>query len=658
MKRILLLAIIAMLCMPLLAQRNIRNKRKKSTETTTISIGDYIKNRKAASHWSVMGSVGAGLLSGDQQKTSNSPQDFYKINGLFNLEYTINPAWGIFLEYLYNPYEGYSRYVNQNIYDPTKQFVVGKEDLYNYKGINHEFTLGTSINILNLFYNCRYQKWQWYANVGAGISFFNMQSHTLFPNKNFKGDQLEVVPLKAQTLTIPIGTTLEWNANSWLAVVANVQYRFHSADNYDASVIGSSNDRTLFAGLGLRWKITNSKDNNQGPKHFRDMSMCQFEPNIAAEYIKNNSQSLTQDSDKAQLEQQIAELSQQIKTLESEINKFHKPNDYNLANKVETEDNSQKESISELKENSVVTEVKKDDTKEEKVQQVAPKEQSSTPEGVWEITWNIPGVENNNVPDVDNTTPEMEAKTDTKTTAKNTKTSGSNRTATTSRATNKKNVASNNVASRVEKRHTNDNVAARVDNSGRTTGTNNKNTARIEKRANTSKKNIASPKFQIALAPDNNNQSTSDKTNQALARTNTNKASGAKRVSNSSCMPIYYSTSKHNTQDAEDAKATLAEVARRLEANPQLLIQIKAYADEQGDDVGFDNQKLTEVRAQETKDILIKEYNVDESRIVLCKGFGSVKGAPSVDYQPNRRTDICFVRLMPNANNTISKNNQ
>ncbi len=656
MKRILLLATIVVLCMPLLAQRNIRNKRKKNNETTTISIGDYIKNRREASHWSIMGSVGASLLNGDQQKTANSPQYFYKISGLLNVEYTINPAWGIYLEYLYNPYEGYSRYVNQNISDPTKQIVAGKEDLYNYKGVNNEFTLGTSINILNLFYNCRYQKWQWYANIGAGISFFNMQSHSLFPNNDFGSDQLEVVPSKAHTLTIPIGTTLEWNANSWLAVVANIQYRFHSADNYDASIIGSGNDKTIFAGLGLRWKITNSTKNNQAPKHFRDMSMCQFEPNIAAEYIKNNGLILGQDSDKVQLKQQIADLSQQVKTLEMEINKFHKLNDNNLADKVENEANTPKEVIEE----SVVAEVKKSEPKEEEKPEVATEEQSSNPEGVWEITWNIPGAVNNNVQAEDNTKSEVEAKsTDTKTTAKNTKTSASNKTAT-GRATNKTNIASNNVAARVENRPANNNVAARVDNSSRTTtATNNRNTARIENRANTSTKNIASPKFEIALAADNN-ESTSNKTNTTLAKTSTSKLSNAKRVSNSnsSCMPIYYSTSKHSTQDAEDAKAILAEVARRLAANSQLLIQIKAYADEQGDDVGFDNQKLTEVRAQETKDILMKEYNVDESRIVLCKGFGSVKGAPSVDYQPNRRTDICFVRLMPNANNTITKKEQ
>ena len=111
-------------------------------------------------------------------------------------------------------------------------------------------------------------------------------------------------------------------------------------------------------------------------------------------------------------------------------------------------------------------------------------------------------------------------------------------------------------------------------------------------------------------------------------------------------MQIFYNTSKHNTQDVDESEGVLAEVARRLSANPKLLIQIKAYADEQGDDKGFDNQKLTEVRAQETKDILVNKYGVDEKRIVLCKGFGSVKGAPSIDYQPNRRTDICFVQKM------------
>ena len=135
--------------------------------------------------------------------------------------------------------------------------------------------------------------------------------------------------------------------------------------------------------------------------------------------------------------------------------------------------------------------------------------------------------------------------------------------------------------------------------------------------------------------------------NTAAANSNNAKAATTAttaKKNKGSVIQIFYNTSKHNTQDVDESEVALAEVARRLSSNPKLLIQIKAYADEQGDDKGFDNQKLTDVRAQETKDILVNKYGVDEKRIVLCKGFGSVKGAPSIDYQPNRRTDICFVQ--------------
>ena len=277
----------------LASNSKLNRNNRKSVKTTSIKseknsisrgneVGDRIKSRNKASHWSIMGAAGVGLLDGDNSNRSNS----YKFNGLINVEYTINPAWGIYAEFLYNPYEGSSLYVNQNNADPTKQIIPGKDGLYNYKGVNREITLGVSVNALNLFYNCRHQKFQWYVNAGAGISLFDMTSHSLFPNNSFQNDQLNVVPTKSKTLTIPIGTTLEWNASSWLSVLANVQYRFHSADNYDASVIGRRNDGTVFAGLGLRWKINSSKD--RSPKHYRDMAMCQFEPSVGEELVKQS----------------------------------------------------------------------------------------------------------------------------------------------------------------------------------------------------------------------------------------------------------------------------------------------------------------------------------------------------------------------------------
>lgn len=591
----------------LASNSKLNRNNRKSVKTTSIKseknsisrgneVGDRIKSRNKASHWSIMGAVGVGLLDGDNSNRSSS----YKFNGLINVEYTINPAWGIYAEFLYNPYEGSSLYVNQNNADPTKQIIPGKDGLYNYKGVNREITLGVSVNALNLFYNCRHQKFQWYVNAGAGISLFDMTSHSLFPNNSFQNDQLNVVPTKSKTLTIPVGTTLEWNASSWLSVLANVQYRFHSADNYDASVIGRRNDGTVFAGLGLRWKINSSKD--RSPKHYRDMAMCQFEPSVGEELVKQSTKkALETEPVIKELEQQVENLELQVKALENEIRK--------------TRSTDTDASVS-FAENQSEKEPEKNVEDEGSSKKTSNNNQN---EG-WEITWNIPGVKNNNV------TSDDEAKgsntTSAKSTSKTSKTKTGNRTNNANRNSSSKTASKNTTTAK----SADGKLTFEMELVGDETVEGNNN-ATAKKGADSKAGNRAA---NTAAANSNNARATTT-------------ATTAKK-NKGSVIQIFYNTSKHNTQDVDESEVALAEVARRLSSNPKLLIQIKAYADEQGDDKGFDNQKLTDVRAQETKDILVNKYGVDEKRIVLCKGFGSVKGAPSIDYQPNRRTDICFVQ--------------
>ena len=601
-------------------------KREKNSISRGNEVGDRIKSRNKASHWSIMGAVGVGLLDGDNTNGANS----YKFNGLINVEYTINPAWGIYAEFLYNPYEGSSLYVNQNNADPTKQIVPGKDGLYNYKGVNREITLGVSVNALNLFYNCRHQKFQWYVNAGAGISLFDMTSHSLFPNNSFQNDQLNVVPTKSKTLTIPVGTTLEWNASSWLSVLANVQYRLHSADNYDASVIGRRNDGTVFAGLGLRWKINSSKD--RYPKHYRDMAMCQFEPVAGEELVKQSTKkALETEPVIKELEQQVENLELQVKALENEIRK--------------TRSTDTDASVS-FAENQSEKEPEKNVEDEGSSKKTSNNNQN---EG-WEITWNIPGVKNNNVTEAD----EIKGSNamHTKSTTKTSKTKTGNRTNNTSSNSSSTTASKNTTTAKSadgkltfemelvgdETIESNSKVASSSKANSRVS--NKKSSSTASKNTTTAKNADGKLTFEMELVGDktvaNNTTTNSSKSKTATTAT--------VKKNRSSIIQIFYNTSKHNTKEVDESEGVLAEVARRLSANPKLLIQIKAYADEQGDDKGFDNQKLTEVRAQETKDILVNKYGVDEKRIVLCKGFGSVKGAPSIDYQPNRRTDICFVQ--------------
>ena len=470
MKKLILMLLVTLLCLPTFSQQKVR--RVKVDPDTTVS--EYVQYRTRANHWSLMGSLGVARLDGDQVQARENlfPRTFDKLTGLLNLEYTFSPIWGMYLEYMYNPYGGYSRYVNENMdvhYSPE----------YKFHGRNHEFTLGASLNVLNLFYNCRPQKWQWYVNLGAGVSFYDMVEHEKFENLDDR-DELGLLPndgnpdkkdflAQSKTLSIPVGTTIEWNATRWLSVLANFQYRFHQEDNYDASIRGNKNDGTVFAGLGLRWKINNPKHREY--MHVRDMAMCQFEPNMADETARKALRKVEA------LEPVVEDLNNRVNDLEPRVKAL---------------------------EDDMV---------------------------------NLRDQDGDGVPDI-------------------------------------------------RDREPNTPKDAPVNSFGETV---------------------------------KENQSAED-----------------------NCLKIFYNTDKYDILPVSEA--VLSEVARRLAQDPSLKITINSFADEQGVKNKYNNQKLTDNRAKTVRKHLIKKYGVDASRIVEYVGHGYVQGAPSVDYMPNRRTDICFVK--------------
>lgn len=479
MRKLLLVLLVAVLCLPAFSQQKVRVEKVDPDSTEK----EYVQYRVRANHWSLMGSLGIGRLDGDQVQAQENmfPKTFTKMNGLLNIEYTISPIWGIGLEYFYGPYGGYSRYANENMDIHTGP-------LYKFHGRNHEFTLNGSVNMLNLFYNCRPQTFQWYVNIGAGVSFYDMKEHGRFPGMAdiVDTDDLGIIPgdrnpdkkdflTHSKSISFPIGTTIEWNATRWLSVLANFQYRMHQKDNYDASIRGNKDDHSAFAGLGLRWKINNPKHREY--MHVRDMAMCQYEPNMADEHAKDAVRRVKKMEPVVdELKNKVEELEPRVKALEDDME-------------------------------------------------------------------NLRDSDGDGIPDIRDREPNTP-----------------------------RDVPVNSFGE----------VIKDQDRAGR------------------------------GVMGDDN------------------------------CMRIYYNTDKHNIMPVSEI--TLAEVARRLAADPSLKIEISSYADEQGVKNRYNNQKLTDRRAEGVRKHLIRKYGVDASRIVSCKGNGVVKGAPSVDYLPNRRSDICFVK--------------
>ena len=106
-------------------------------------------------------------------------------------------------------------------------------------------------------------------------------------------------------------------------------------------------------------------------------------------------------------------------------------------------------------------------------------------------------------------------------------------------------------------------------------------------------------------------------------------------------LSVYFATGKYDISAA--SHTVLAAIARRMQAHPDYQLEIHAYCDEQGVRSNYQNQKLSDNRAKKVRDTLISKYGVDANKIVLVKGYGVLQG-PTIDYLPNRRADMIFIR--------------
>ena len=82
--------------------------------------------------------------------------------------------------------------------------------------------------------------------------------------------------------------------------------------------------------------------------------------------------------------------------------------------------------------------------------------------------------------------------------------------------------------------------------------------------------------------------------------------------------------------------ANVERVANFLNANPNAKVSIKGYASPEG---GTNyNQKLSERRANAVKDMLIKKYNIDESRI-------TAEGCGETEMFSKREANRCAINI-------------
>ncbi len=103
---------------------------------------------------------------------------------------------------------------------------------------------------------------------------------------------------------------------------------------------------------------------------------------------------------------------------------------------------------------------------------------------------------------------------------------------------------------------------------------------------------------------------------------------------------IYFEHNKNNLDDK--ALIEVQQLANRLKREGDLCAEITGYADNTGTE--DHNENLGVLRAQNIRDELVEEHNIDPSRITYSSGGTIYGGRSSGSYTPNRRADV---HLMP-----------
>ena len=199
-------------------------------------------------HWSIAIEGGIDLIDGDFVQKEMSIIPATKVRPAFGIgvEYSFNPMWGLALYY---------DYLNYGV--KTK----GHEDEWALWGNMHLGELFVNFNLINAWVPARRKNIvSLYVLVGGGLAFYNADYNSFVegepiahPRKNGKADMAGV---------ISVGAELEFNVTREFSLGLKGLYHMFTADNIDAKVQGNNNDCIEFAALNLRWKINGKKKNH------------------------------------------------------------------------------------------------------------------------------------------------------------------------------------------------------------------------------------------------------------------------------------------------------------------------------------------------------------------------------------------------------------
>ena len=222
-------------------------------------------------HWSIGGGIGVSIFDGDIRETHKRvvPTAFLDWAFAGNIERTFNPIWGLGVEYVYIPYGA----------DPD-----GTTN--EMRGTAHEWDVYLSVNMLNLFYRTRPQKWGIFLNIGMGMSHYNAKMRDTKTGMIVKDADGHPMDLKGGiALGWPLVGLVEYNLSKYWAIGLKGEYRLHDKDNYEGFTVnirkGNWNDAFELFTLTARYKPHFGKDYHVRNYSYGDLNMKDLNKRLA-----------------------------------------------------------------------------------------------------------------------------------------------------------------------------------------------------------------------------------------------------------------------------------------------------------------------------------------------------------------------------------------
>lgn len=234
----------------------------RQTDTRELTEEMRFSREKQFNSWAINVGYGAVFMYSDIKDFDVIPGSSIRFAPTVWISKQLSPSFAIDLQY-----------INGEMYGRSEAYQVA-DDLY-FKGEMNDITLNGVfyINQLREFPGPIKDRWNFYFKIGAGVNLFRSRLHFASNDEvvrenyfNMESTRYLVVGYEPYDdpytktdpelgIMVPMGFGAMYRINSSFDMVLESTMRFSANDNWDNVLTGSTNDRYLFTGLTLSYKI-------------------------------------------------------------------------------------------------------------------------------------------------------------------------------------------------------------------------------------------------------------------------------------------------------------------------------------------------------------------------------------------------------------------